>query len=423
MANFSAKERMLAAVLSYTPGLKRIAKKMYVRFNAVLYKKKYKIRLLDQRIGKVENVENSQDEVFFGYYDKTCCWNDRVLFHRNSYPSTNIPDADKPVDLYVKDLNAGTCSKIDSSKAYNWQQGTRLHWISENEILYNRYNDASRSYEAVRYNVEQQKEQCTYPYPVQESFGESFFLSINYRRLWSMRPDYCYRCIPMMTVQELNDLDNDGIWYVDMTSGSARMLHSLAQIVKTDFRKQFDNSIHNANHVMLSPKGDKFIFIHRNYEKKRRFDRLLLSNFEKLKVIIDEGYVSHCCWIDNETIFGYLKANGEKGFFFINVETGSIKKCEKMTALMTGDGHPSFNGRFVAFDSYPDKSRMQKLFVYDVQNDRVFPLVELYQSTKYEEETRCDLHPRFSHDGNKLFFDTVYNGHRELCYIDLNALN
>jgi Tol biopolymer transport system component len=87
--------------------------------------------------------------------------------------------------------------------------------------------------------------------------------------------------------------------------------------------------------------------------------------------------------------------------------------------LHTGDGHPSFNGRFVAFDTYPDKSRMQKLYLYDIAENIVIPVVELFQNIKYKNETRCDLHPRFSNDGRLLFFDSVYSGQRTLNYIDL----
>jgi len=245
-------------------------------------------------------------------------------------------------------------------------------------------------------------------------------LAINYRRLWNMRPDYCYRCLPMLSRNELDNMANDGIWKVDISTQMVNLVHSIADVIKVDYRNQFDKCNHNVNHVMLSPNGKRFIFIHRNYLGKQRFDRLMLSDFTTIKVVIDEHYVSHCCWIDNHTILGYLMSGGERGFFYIDVDTLKVTKCDAMSAVKAGDGHPSYNGRMVAFDSYPDKSRMQKLYIYDTQKKEAFPLLELYQSTQYIEETRCDLHPRFSHDGRKIFFDTVYHGHRELCYVNID---
>lgn len=422
MAEFSAKERMIAALLSQTPGIKRLIKKWYVEWNAIIHRKPYIVKILDNRIKNVYSVmpDAGNDEIFFGYYDKCCSWGDKVLFHRNTFSSLNLPRADKPCGLYLKDLKSNKITKIGTSHAYNWQQGCRIHWISEDKILYNTFDENSQTYKAVMWSVAEGSEICRYDMPVQDSMGEDFFLSINYRRLWNMRPDYCYRCMPMLNQAELEDVSNDGIWKVDMSTQKVELLHSIAEVIKVDYREQFAKCNHNVNHVMLSPNGKRFIFIHRNYLGKQRFDRLMLSDFKNLKVVIDEHYVSHCCWIDNSTILGYLMSGGERGFFYIDVDTLNVTKCEAMSAINAGDGHPSYNGRIVVFDTYPDKSRMQKLYIYDTQKKKVFPLLELYQSTQYIEETRCDLHPRFSHDGRKIFFDTVYHGHRELCYVDIS---
>ena len=421
MAEYSAKERMVAAMLSSMPGLKRWGKKVYVMFNAIIYKKDYKIKILCPEIDNVNTVvpEARHDEIFFGYYDKCCCQQGKVIYHQTDYSSVHIPNPKKPAKILLKDINSKEVKTIGETFAYNWQQGSRLHWIDNTRLLYNVYNEQKRIYQCVMYDTSTNTETRRYNKPVQESFHDDFYLSINYRRLWSMRPDYCYRCLPIMSKEELADMDNDGIWRIDMRTGDIIMVHSIADVLKVEYREQFVRCDHNVNHVMLSPDGKRFIFIHRNYEGKRRYDRLMISDFKTLRVVIDEKYVSHCCWIDNHTILGYLMSGGKRGFYFIDVDTLEVKCCEKMTALQTGDGHPSFNGRFVAFDTYPDKSRMQKLYLYDMEKDTVTPLVELFQSTKYEEETRCDLHPRFSNDGKWLFFDTVYSGHRELCWVDL----
>ena len=35
---------------------------------------------------------------------------------------------------------------------------------------------------------------------------------------------------------------------------------------------------------------------------------------------------------------------------------------------------------------------------------------------------RCDLHPRFSEDGKRVYFDTIYTGKRQLCCIDVSSI-
>lgn len=234
-----------------------------------------------------------------------------------------------------------------------------------------------------------------------------------------LRADYGYRNLPPLTNEEMQELSNDGIFMVDFLTKKTIMVHSLKDIVGLDAKPIFADCLHVVNHVMISPKGDGFIFIHRYYLGKRRLDRLIYSDFKQMKVLVDEGMVSHCCWIDDSKILGYFKYDGKDAFYYCNIEDGTIICNHAMSQMGYGDGHPSCYGSLIVFDTYPDRSRMQHLFLYDQKTDAVNHLLEVYQSTAYMNECRCDLHPRFSDDGKQIFFDTVYNGKRQLCYINI----
>lgn len=141
-----------------------------------------------------------------------------------------------------------------------------------------------------------------------------------------------------------------------------------------------------------------------------------------MKVLADDKMVSHMCWIDPNTVFGFLRHEGKDGFYYIDINTGEYRECAALTSLGNGDGHPSCHGEWITVDTYPDKSRMQHLYLYNRNTDKIYNLLEVFQGIKYQGESRCDLHPRFSPDGRRIYFDTVYEGSRRLAYIDIASI-
>jgi hypothetical protein len=427
MSNYSAKERLIASILSATPGLKKIAKELYVLINYILHKKSYTSKIISRQIpDQIVDITDTFDpkkESFGGYYDKPLMNKQgQLLSHIPSLSSRKIPSDKNPVKIVLTDIHSKHTISIDESYSYNWQQGTRLHWLNENHFIFNFFDEKQKQYGAKVYSTDKKSILREYPLPVQESFKDEYYLALNYSRLMSMRPDYGYRNLPKLTSLQLNDLQNDGIWKVNFNDSKKILLHSLSEVMATKPKALFSKCNHNVNHLMINHSGTGFMFIHRYYLGERRFDRLLYSDFKNLRVVLDEEMVSHCCWIDDENIFGYFKNGGKNGYYTLNIVSMEIKSCAEMTNLGYGDGHPSCFNNWIAFDSYPDKSRMQTLSLFNLQSKKIIPLVQVYQSIKYKGETRCDLHPRFSTDGKYLTFDSVYKGKRRHCFIDVSKI-
>ena len=422
MSQFSRKERWIASILSSTPRLKGFIKKVYITVNYIIHRKGYKnlILLQNKKINLIEPL-TFNDETFFGYYDKSPENNNGiVIFNETKVDTKRKPTTNYPLWIHTLDLKTKDVKQVGSSFSYTWQQGSRAQWVSETRLVYNFFE--SGKYKCGLFDLSKSTLIETYDYPVQDSFFEEYYLSINYARIMNLRPDYGYRNLPLLSDAEMRELKNDGIWKVDFASGTGTLIIKLEDLCNLDPLPTFKNALHKVNHVMISPDGKGFIFIHRWYVGLRRYDRLLFYDFNALKVLAAEDMVSHMCWIDCNTVFGYLRHDGKDGFYFINIKTGNYTPCKKLTNLGNGDGHPSSWGNWIVVDTYPDKSRMQHLYLYNRISDKVIPVLKVFQGIKYQGESRCDLHPRFSPDGEKVYFDTVYDGKRRLAFIDIASI-
>jgi hypothetical protein len=80
--------------------------------------------------------------------------------------------------------------------------------------------------------------------------------------------------------------------------------------------------------------------------------------------------------------------------------------------VMTVNGHPTFlpkeKNQWIVNDTYPDKFRNQKLFLYDTIGRQKWPLGIFKSPSTYNGELRCDLHPSASRDGLKISFDSAH---------------
>lgn len=420
MATFSTKERFIASFLSTTPGLKKFIKTAYICLNAMIYAREKGYKILDNRINGIDYViGHNNQESFFGYYDKTPECSNNVLSHISTSSTAKNPTIKSPIKIAISNIINGKTEIIGDTTSYAWQQGARAQWIDDDTIIYNIANE--NSYQAVAYSLSQAKIVNTFDKPVQDSYGKEFFLSLNYTRLMSVASDYGYRNFPYNKEKQIKE-NEDGIWYVDYNSGKSKLLHSIEDVKKCNSQECFSQCYHTINHIMISPDGKGFIFIHRYYLGKRRFDRLVYSNFDELKVLADENMVSHMCWLNKKEVFGYLRIGGKNGYYSINIEDGEKHICEEMTNTNLGDGHPSVYKNWIVFDCYPDKSRMQQLLLFNKESKEIIPLLKLYQSVKYMYDTRCDLHPRFSKDGKHIYFDTVFSGKRTHCRINVQKI-
>ena len=100
------------------------------------------------------------------------------------------------------------------------------------------------------------------------------------------------------------------------------------------------------------------------------------------------------------------------------------QEYKHLWAQFTNDGHPSYSPdkSLVVTDSYPSRARIQELKLLkdsDVDARKMKIIAKVFAPFKYDNDTRCDLHPRWSRDGKKVCFDSVFEGHRGLYVVEV----
>jgi hypothetical protein len=416
MSKYNSLEQRAARILSASPVIKGVIKKIYTRLLYFLYKKDYRSKT-DFYFYSYGN----ECETFFGYYDK-CPSNTSgmVLSHIVRGDTHILPNPQREIEVALFDNTTSAPVWTSSTAAYNWQQGARLHWLNDRYFIFNNFNKQKNRYTAIVVDANKREITKQFDYPVQDSFQTSYFLSLNYRRLMSLNPDYGYRNLPPLNQDELDQLTDDGVWRIDYNTSSERLIVSLKDVVALQYHAEFDNALHSVNHVMISPDGTSFIFIHRYYIGKRRYDRLLIADSEtgNLDLLSDHGMVSHYFWLDDISVIAYLRGEGNiDSYWLINTKNKKFTRFDALDGY--GDGHPHARADYFITDTYPDKSSMQHLFLVNRKTGEKSEIGEFYHGFKYSAETRCDLHPRLSRDCKSVFFDSVFSGIRKLYRLDL----
>ncbi|MCX7986271.1 MAG: hypothetical protein N2662_04980 [Bacteroidales bacterium] len=410
MPNYSFLERKIASFLRNFPWIKSVLKRSYQIINFILYKKKYSYHTPLQ----IVCYEYDHDETFFGYYDKSPenITGEYVIFHASKWPTNQLPHANLPIKIILQNLQTNDFFAFETS-AYNWQQGSKLQWIDKYRFIFNDFDPKHLNFVSKIVDAQSAQIAKVLPFPIYDTYKETA-LSLNFSRLNLLRPDYGYRNIKL-TNSQLND-DADGVFIGNMVSGEFELLYSLNMLKKIDYHPNMQKSLHKVNHIMFSPSGNKFIFLHRYLYKGRRYDRLMLGYIDGKtpKLLNRYSMVSHCFWIDDNTIVTFMEDSEGDNYYTVDCNTGNIKPLKLPTNFAAGDGHPHIFDNKLIFDTYPDKARMKLLYLLNLDTTQLSLLGEFFEPLQYHLQTRCDLHPRWNYLGNRIYIDSTHTGKRHL---------
>ncbi len=422
-------EQKINYQLNKFPGVKIYIKRMY---QLCCYALSNKIKSEGNIVCMSPN--DLDHEYFFGYYDKSP-WDasGRYMLCMKAKDTWSKPDPIGEAEIVLFDLNLDVNDNNYSSvlaKTHTWnvQQGCMAQWLGpryDEEIIYNDLRNGK--YCSVILNIISRKERVL-PMPVYTvSADGQTALTLDFSRLHNLRPGYGYAALPEIT-KGVALPDATCIWKIDIESGAVTPLFKYSDFANFQPRAVMkeEGSVHKVNHLMLSPNGKRFMVLYRWFIGQRKYTRLITCNVDgtDMYVLSDDDMVSHCYWKDDEHIIAFENKHGEgTGYYLMKDKTGEYTH---LWPELSNDGHPSYcptDNSLVVFDTYPHRTRMQEVKIArdtDVEGKDIKVLAKVFAPFKYDNDTRCDLHPRWSRDGKKICFDACFEGHRGLYVVNVD---
>ncbi len=381
-----------------------------------------------------------------GYYDKLlfdasdrCVLANQVDFEHRS------PEPDDEIRVGMIDLaDNDRWVDLGGSTAWNWQQGCMLQWLpgDKRQIL---WNDRQGDHFIAHILDVDSGKQRQLPMPIYcVSPDAKWGLSVDFRRLNECRPGYGYSGVDDPHRNEPAP-DETGIWRVDLESGESRLLISYAQVAATkydpDIKLQYNpqQSKHWINHLLISPDGKRFLFLHRWRETSPTATReeIARTSFSTRMwtcnadgsdpYIVDPyGKTSHFVWRDSKTICAWAWHPSYKDRFYLFHDKSTQTEAVG-PEVMTQNGHntylPKTDNDWILNDTYPDKGRIQHPYLYQISTNKRVDLGHFLSPEKYQREWRCDNHPSASNSGRYVTIDSPHEGHgRQVYLIDISEI-
>ena len=142
----------------------------------------------------------------------------------------------------------------------------------------------------------------------------------------------------------------------------------------------------------------------------------------ELQPCFPEGwYGSHFDWLnDNELmITSRFHARYAAHVLF----TVGKQDYKRLGGPFFGEGHGTFSpdGKWMTTDIYPEAGiRKQWIYLMDMESQAVLPLGNFHEPEEFKDHWRCDIHCRWSPNGDIIGFNSTQTGSRQAYIIRLH---
>ena len=368
---------------------------------------------------------------WFGYYDKLQFDpSGRYVLGMEVDFEHRSPTAEDVIRVGMIDLADGDrWIELGETRAWCWQQGCMLQWIpgSDREIIWNDREGGRFVCHVLDVHSGKKRTLGSPIYTVSPNGRTA--IGADFRRINHMRPGYGYAGLPDPNLDLLAP-DDAGIYSVDLETGAATFLISIAQVAAIpDPHRDLSEAKHYFNHLLFNTDGSRFIFLHRcRWGESGLHTRMMTAAADGSDIygVGQYGYTSHFIWRDPEHILAWARhPSHEDAFYVFRDGTQEVEVIGK--GVMKVDGHCTYlaDTNWILIDTYPvprGDGKVQELYLYNVESGQRHELGEFGAAPEYAGEWRCDLHPRSSPDGSLITIDSAHGGNgRQIHLMDISA--
>ncbi len=405
---------------------------------------------------------------FFGYYDKSPFdFNNQKLLAMKTGFMDRMPTKDDILEIGCFDWqNSNEFIRLTETKAWNWQQGCMLQWLGPDFNKRITYNDKiDNKFVSVTMDIEtREKTVLSMAVYTVRSDGKYALCIDNERHFW-FRGGYSYQGVENIAKNVALD-ENDGIYLLDIDRNKVELVINIMDLIKINPLSNMKGATHYLEHLMFSPSGKRFCFLHRwQIDDGGIYARFFTADIDGSDIFLlnDSGRMSHFCWRNEKELLAWcglptpvnrlrkyknIVKHFVKPFLplyhrlipvdssFSKIITGdSYVLFQDKTAIrkkivsdkLSEDGHPTFcplDSDWFVSDTYQDNGGYRHLFLFNTRDGKGVDIAQLKSNPMLDNTgIRCDLHPKWSYNGRYLSVDTVNEGSRQMYVYDAHEIS
>lgn len=377
---------------------------------------------------QVRSITNGPRNHFYGYYGQPA-WSPDQRYHLTLETDFHErrPTADDRATVALVRMENGTVEPFAETPAFNLQQGAMMQWIDVGNGAEFTFNDWDGRRLITRVvNPDTKASRVVQGSIAAVAPSEPFAVGLDFVRMFQCRKVVGY-AIGQETVQLKDHPEDDGIWTLDLATGEARLTLSIADVIAAYEGELPQETAGPAwfNHILYNPDGSRLLFLCRLVKASGGFLTSMWSantDGSELTCLIPFGRrVSHFAWQDSTAIVVSTDVLNDS-MQFVRFHDQRDDFTPYGDGFLPDDGHLAFSpdGEWLVCDTYPRKpERLASLILLDLKRKRKIELGRFHHADQIVGDHRCDLHPRWRPDGNRISFDSVHEGSRQMYEVDV----